>query len=32
LRPVARRRLMETENSSACAAVDCTVCGIVIAL
>jgi hypothetical protein len=32
VRPVARRRLVETENPSACAKVDCKVCGIAIAL
>jgi hypothetical protein len=31
-RPVARRRLVETENPSACATEDCKVCGIAIAL
>jgi hypothetical protein len=32
VRPVARRRLVETENPSACATVDCKVCEIAIAL
>jgi hypothetical protein len=31
VRSVARRRLVETENPSVCATVDCEVCGIAIA-
>jgi hypothetical protein len=32
VRPIARRQLVETENPSARATVDCNVCGIAIAL
>jgi hypothetical protein len=32
VRTVARRRLVETSNPSACAMVDCNMCGLAIAL